>query len=106
MKAIRKTLPCIAAIALSATSGFTQADAPPPTGEAGAGTAGESSIGVRQQRVKRLMLDLERKFTELASKLEAEQPDQAKKLTEAFQRSKELLMQQRMDMAQASPPSR
>ena len=57
----------------------------------------DSALGVRQQRVKRLMLDLERKFSELAAKLEAEQPEQAQKLTEAFQRSKELLMQQRMD---------
>ena len=43
--------------------------------------AGDSALGVRQQRVKRLMLDLERKFSELASKLEAEQPEQAQKLT-------------------------
>ena len=56
-----------------------------------------SPLGARQQRIKRLLNDLEAKFTELAAKLEEEQPDQAKKLREAFNQSKELLLAQRMD---------
>lgn len=56
-----------------------------------------SPLGARQQRVKRLLNDLETKFTELATKLREEQPDQAKKLEEAFKQSKELLLMQRMD---------
>ncbi len=56
-----------------------------------------SPLGVRQQRVKRMLTDLESKFAELAEELAAEQPEQAEKLKEAFQQSKELLLMQRMD---------
>lgn len=65
------------------------------------GTDDTSLLGARQQRIKRLMNDLESKFTELASKLREEQPDQAKKLEDAFKQSKELLLMQRMDQITA-----
>ena len=93
---MKRTIAAFLSLFLFAGLTFAQDEAVAGTDEKANGN-GDSALGVRQQRVKRLMLDLERKFSELASKLEAEQPDQAKKLTEAFQRSKELLMQQRMD---------
>ncbi len=65
----------------------------PPTSE----TAENSPLGVRQQRIKRMLVDLERQFGEIARKLEAEQPEQSAKLNSAFKRSKELLLQQRVD---------
>jgi uncharacterized protein YjbJ (UPF0337 family) len=60
-------------------------------------TADSSALGVRQQRVKRMLLELDRKFAEIAEKLKAEQPEQAEKLDQAFKQSKEMLLEQRMD---------
>ena len=65
------------------------------------GAEDTSLLGAKQQRIKRLMNDLESKFTELASKLREEQPDQAKKLENAFKQSKQLLLMQRMDQISA-----
>ena len=56
-----------------------------------------SALGVRQQRVKRMLKELEGKFGELSKKLREEQPDQADKLDSAFKQSKNLLLEQRMD---------
>ena len=55
-----------------------------------------SPLGVRQQRVRRMMQDLDRKFQSLAEKLQATEPEQAKRLVEAFQQSKERLLEKRM----------
>ncbi len=60
-------------------------------------TADSSPLGVRQQRVKRMLLELDRKFAEIAEKLKAEQPEQAEKLDQAFKESKDMLLEQRMD---------
>jgi hypothetical protein len=56
-----------------------------------------SALGVRQERVKRMLKELEGKSAELSRKLREEQPDQADKLDSAFKQSKELLLEQRMD---------
>ena len=99
-----QALLCGAAVSL--TVGLCQAQQPPavvpqtlPGGvDAEANGAGLASpLGVRQQRVKRMMVDLEKKFTDLATRLGEEAPEQAEKLEEAFKQSKELLLMQRMD---------
>jgi len=56
-----------------------------------------SSLGIRQQRVKRMMQELDRKFQDLAQKLQATEPEQAKLLIKAFQQSRERLIEQRME---------
>ena len=60
-------------------------------------TKGTSSLGIRQQRVKRMMQDLDRKFQDLAQKLQATEPEKAKLLIKAFQQSRERLIEQRME---------
>ena len=56
-----------------------------------------SALGARQQRIKRLMAELEQQFVDLSSRLEEDNPDQADKLGEAYKRARKLLLQQRMD---------
>jgi hypothetical protein len=58
--------------------------------------AGTTSLGVRQQRIERMMEDLERKFRELQKAIGENEPDRAKRLEETYQKAKELLIQQRM----------
>jgi hypothetical protein len=55
-----------------------------------------SPLGVRQQRVERMMEDLDRKFKSLAATLEKSEPERAKRLVETLQQSKQMLIQQRM----------
>lgn len=55
-----------------------------------------SPLGVRQQRVERMMEDLDRKFKSLAQTLEKSEPERAKRLVDTLQQSKQLLIQQRM----------
>ncbi len=74
-----------------------QADLPGGLAAEARGADQTSPLGARQQRIKRLLNDLESKFTELATKLSEEQPEQAEKLEEAFKQSKDLLLMQRMD---------
>ncbi len=62
----------------------------PASGPAGA-------LSIRQERVKRMMQDLERKFTSLSQALEKTEPEQAKRLVEAFQRSRALRVEERME---------
>ena len=57
-----------------------------------------SSLGVRQQRVKRMMQDLDRKFKSLAQTLGKTEPQRAERLITALQESKELLLEQRMEL--------
>ena len=56
-----------------------------------------SALGVRQERVKRMMKSLDDKFKELAAALEKAEPERAKKLISALQQSKQLLIEKRMD---------
>jgi hypothetical protein len=56
----------------------------------------DSPLGVRQQRVARLMQDVERSFLALAKSLEATEPEKAARLVKAFEESKSLLVEQRM----------
>ena len=53
-------------------------------------------LGVRQQRVHRMMEDAERRFRILAQALEATEPERAKRLIEALQKSRSLLVADRM----------
>jgi hypothetical protein len=55
-----------------------------------------SALGVRHQRVEQMMLELERKFTSLSEKLQQTEPERAKRLVEALQKAKELLIQKRL----------
>jgi len=56
-----------------------------------------SPLAPRQQRVNRMMGDMERMFVSLAQTLEETEPDRANRLLRAFQQSKELLFAQRME---------
>jgi hypothetical protein len=58
--------------------------------------AGTTPLGVRQQRVERMMEELERKFRTLRQSIEKNEPDRAKRLEETYNKAKELLIQQRM----------
>jgi len=64
-------------------------DAPVPS-------SGKTPLGVRQQRVERLMEDLERKFKVLAQTLQQSEPERAERIVKTLQESKQLLVQQRM----------
>ena len=55
-----------------------------------------SALGVRQQRVERMMNDLEQKFINLSQKLKASEPERANRLIETLQEAKQLLIQKRM----------
>jgi hypothetical protein len=62
-----------------------------------AATAPEPSpLGVRQQRVARMMQELERRFLALAKTLEETEPERAARLVKAFEESKTLLVEPRM----------
>ena len=57
----------------------------------------KSPLGVRQQRIKRMIVELEIQFSELARTLQKAHPEQAEKLVDAFKSSKEMLLEKRMD---------
>lgn len=59
-------------------------------------TGGVTGLGVRQQRVERMMEDLERKFKSLQVALGQTEPERAKKLKETLEKAKEMLIQKRM----------
>jgi len=64
-------------------------DAPVPA-------SGKTPLGVRQQRVERMMDDLERKFKILAQTLQKTEPERAERIVKTLQESKQLLVQQKM----------
>jgi hypothetical protein len=70
--------------------------AQPPAANAVPASGGTTPLGVRQQRVERMMEDLERKFRELQKAIGENEPERAKRLEETYQKAKELLIQQRM----------
>ena len=59
-------------------------------------TNGAKPLEIYQQRVIRLMQQLESKMQQLASQLEKTQPEKAKRLRAAFLQSKKLLIEKRM----------
>jgi hypothetical protein len=59
-------------------------------------TGGTSPLGIRQQRVERMMEDLERKFKGLKLALQANEPERAERLQQTLNKAKELLIQKRM----------
>ena len=64
-------------------------DAPPAP-------SGTSPLGIRQQRVERMMEELERKFKGLKLALQQNEPERAQRLQQTLNRAKELLIQKRM----------
>lgn len=58
--------------------------------------AADSALGVRQQRVGRMMSELERRFVALAKSIEEKEPERAARLIKAFEESRSLLVEQRM----------
>ena len=86
---------CCALLSLTALSAHVEAqqDGPP---KAAATDSGKSSLGVRQQRVARMMNDLEVRFRALARKLEQNEPERAARLIKAFEESRKLLIERRM----------
>jgi hypothetical protein len=84
----RLAAPLLLLAALCPVALFSQEAAP---------TAPEPSpLGVRQQRVARMMQELERSFLALAKSLEESEPDRAARLVKAFEESKTLLVEPRM----------
>src|SRR5262245_11146463 len=68
---------------------------------------GSSPLGVRQQRIERMMDDLQEKFKSLKLALQQNEPQQAERLQLALNRAKELLIQKRMgDVARLLDESR
>jgi hypothetical protein len=93
MNASHRTLSAVLLLALCVPAAAQAADAP---GEAAADVEHRSPLGIRQDRVKRLMQDLERKFKGVAQALEKSEPERAERLVKAFQESKHLLIESRM----------
>jgi hypothetical protein len=59
-------------------------------------SGGTSPLGIRQQRVERMMQDLERKFKSLKLALQQNEPERAERLQITLNKAKELLIQKRM----------
>ena len=87
-------LPLHAASQENATKAQTEAENQDEIQKASGSTP--SALGVRQQRVERMMNDLEQKFINLSQKLKASEPDRANRLIETLQEAKQLLIQKRM----------
>jgi hypothetical protein len=89
--------PNAAAPAASPAGENAPAATPATSSPAGATTpTGATPLGVRQQRVERLMEDLERKFRTLQQAIGESEPERAAKLKETYEKAKEMLLQQRM----------
>ena len=56
----------------------------------------KTELGLRQRLIQMKMVEVEKKFRSMADSLQAEKPEQAKLLTEAYQRSKESLITTKM----------
>ena len=61
----------------------------------------KTELGLRQKLIQMKMVEVEKKFRSIADKLQADQPEQAKLLTEAYQKSKESLITNKMAQATA-----
>jgi len=59
------------------------------------GTA-KTELGLRQRLLQMKMVEVEKQFRTIAERLQAERPEQAKLLTEAYQQSKEGLITSKM----------
>jgi len=55
-----------------------------------------SPLGVRQQRVERMVQELEEKFKSLKSIIQEKEPERAQRLQQALNKAKELLLEKRM----------
>ncbi|MBM4017190.1 MAG: hypothetical protein FJ288_02505 [Planctomycetes bacterium] len=65
---------------------------PPASG----GGAADSPLGIRQDGVRQMTVELEQKFARLAEILKASEPEQAARLLKALQESKEALIERHM----------
>ncbi|MEM1069076.1 MAG: hypothetical protein AAGI63_09285 [Planctomycetota bacterium] len=87
----------LASILLGTSAGLYADDGDESVRESGNREEAVSSpLGVRQQRVKRMMQTLDRKFQDLAAKLRKTEPEQAELLIKAYQQSQERLIEERM----------
>ncbi len=77
-------------LALGLLAAALPAQEPPPL------TSGTTPLGIRQQRVERMMEDLERKFKSLKLALQQNEPERAERLQQTLNKAKELLIQKRM----------
>ncbi len=59
-------------------------------------SAGLTPLGIRQQRVERMMEEVERKFKRLAQTLQQTEPERAELLIAALQQAKQMLVQEKM----------
>ncbi len=60
------------------------------------GASGESALAIRQERVRRLMMEIPPRMLDLARSLEATEPERAKRLQEAIAKLQQLRMDERM----------
>ena len=58
----------------------------------------KTELGIRQQLVKRKMIELEKKFMVVADRIRDEKPQRAELLVKAYQKSKEESLTRKMDM--------
>jgi len=77
-------------LVITACGGFS------PAQESAPESPEPSPLGVRQQRVVRMMQQLESRFLALAKSLEETEPERAARLVKAFEESKTLLVEARM----------
>ncbi|QDU98756.1 coiled-coil domain-containing protein [Lignipirellula cremea] len=70
--------------------------ASPAFGQPAESGSPRTSLGVRQQRVEHMLLEMELKFKSLAQTLQESEPERADKLVGALQESKKLLLADRM----------
>ena len=99
MKPIR-TVYCSAAVVLALAAMMTVTRAQPNGKKAAAPTAKakkkDNPLNIRQERIQRMMQDLNRLMTQLAVTLKDAQPDQAARLQKAVTESKGLRLEARM----------
>jgi hypothetical protein len=72
------------------------ADAKAPAAEVESNPSGESELGVRQERVTRMMQELDDQLRALSETLAKTQPQQAERLRRAYEKSRENLLYGRM----------
>ena len=97
MSALRFIVLAVSVWLTATVSSWAQPASAPPVVTPTTGVSVDASpLGVRQQRVTRMMGELERRFLALAKSLEQSEPERSAKLVKAFEESKSLLVEQRM----------
>ena len=100
VRSISRWLPVLMLTWLLAHAGLSLAQTPSPdSGAAAPATAQDADatpLGVRQERVRQMMKELEERFIKLAMALETAEPEQAAKLKTAMEEAKKALIETRM----------